>query len=116
MRSTKLLILLSIIGSACSCGVSRPDADLCVVNAPNKNRKCYNLKNDYNDDGSLKAGAKPVYRPNLTVEDLNKALVLDSPYDDQNPNPGHFEDGISRMKAWVRKLRDAATCQGGSAQ
>lgn len=81
------------------------------MNAPDRVRKCYNLKRDYGDDGFLKPDAKPTYRPNATIEDLNKALVLDSPHDATHPNPTHFEDGIARVKAWVKKLREAAACE-----
>lgn len=103
MKLTRLLILLWAAGSLSACGIPRPDADLCIVNAPNQNRKCYNLKRDYNADGSLRPGAKPTYRPNATIEDLNKSLVLDS--------PDGFPEGIARMKAWVRKLREASKCE-----
>lgn len=112
LKSTKLLILLLIAGSA-ACGVPRPDADVCIVIAPPEDaeyprqRKCYNLAKDYNDDGTLKAEAKPVYRPNPKIEDLNKAMLVDSPHDADNPNPAHFEDGIARIKAWIKKLREA---------
>lgn len=105
---TRLLTLLLIAGSLSACGIPRPNADLCIVNAPNLNRKCYNLKRDYRDDGTLKPGAVPTYRPNATIEDLNKALVLDS--------PDGFEDGIARMKAYVKKLREAAECKTGGAE
>ncbi len=108
---TRLLTLLLIAGSFSACGIDPPDADLCIVNAPNKNRKCYNLKNDYLEDGTLKPDAVAVYRPNATVEDLNKSLVLDSPYTVNNPNPTHFEDGIARVKAYVKKLREASKCE-----
>lgn len=106
LKSTLLLILLSIAGNGCS---PLPDVDVCIVNAPNQNRKCYNLKNDYNSDGTLRADAKPVYRSNVTVLDLNKALVIDSPHDESHPNPVHFEDGIARLKAWIKKLREEQT-------
>lgn len=105
---TRHLTALLIAGSLAGCGVPRPDADLCIVNAPNLNRKCYNLKRDYDDDGSLKPGAVPTYRANATVQDLNKALLIDSPFDAEHPNPTHFEDGIARMKAWVKELREAS--------
>jgi hypothetical protein len=61
------------------------------------------LKRDYRDDGTLKPGAVPVYRPNLTVEDLNKGLFIDSA---SGP-----EDGLARLKAYIKKLREAAECK-----
>jgi hypothetical protein len=89
--------VLSTVFSLWACA-DRPDVDLCIINAPNKNRKCFNLAKDYQDDGSLKPGAMPVYRATSTIEDLNKSLVLDS-----STGP---EDAIARMKAWVRKLQE----------
>ncbi len=95
-----LLMVFSLVGCA-----SGPDVDVCVVNAPAKNRKCYNLKTDYNEDGSLKKTAVPKYRPNLTIDDLNKAMVIDSPHEDPVKEPGHFEIGIARLKAYIQTLR-----------
>jgi len=66
------------------------------------------MKRDYDDDGVLKPGAKATYRPNLTIDDLSKALVVDSPFDDEHPNPTHYEDGIARLKTYIRELRDEA--------
>lgn len=101
---TRLPTTLSLVFSLAACGIPRPDADLCIVNAPNKNRKCYNLKRDYRDDGTLRPGAIPTYRPNPTVEELNKSLIIDSA---DGP-----EEGIARVKAWIKKLREAASsCQ-----
>lgn len=111
MKLTWLLTLLLITGN--SCAVARPDADLCIVNALDRNRKCYNLKRDYQDDGTLKGEALPVYRSNDTLEDLNKALVLDSPH--ESGGQMHFEDGIARMKAWVKKLRLSSSCNKSEA-
>lgn len=101
-RSTRLLTLLWIAGSLPGCATGRPDADVCIVNAPNKTRKCYNLKRDYQDDGHLMPVATPTYRPTPTLDSLNKALVLDS--------EDGFEEGIARVKGWVKKLREAAKC------
>ena len=104
MRPIKLLMACSFL-SACG-GVTRPDIDLCIVNGPNLNRKCYNMARDYNDDGTLKASAKPVYRANKTVMDLSKAFVLDS--------PTGFEDGLVGMKTYIKELRNHyANCKAG---
>lgn len=94
LRSIKLLTLVSIISS---CAVARPNTDVCIVNAPNNNRKCYNLKSDYNDDGSRKATAVPVYRDNKSIDDLNKAMVVDS--------PTGYEDGLAALKTYINQLR-----------
>lgn len=94
----RLSISLWMVFSLTSCAVARPDIDLCIVNAPNGVRKCYNYQRDYNDDGSLKSSAKAFYRKNATVSDLNKAFVVDS--------PSGFEDGLASLKAYIRELRD----------
>lgn len=93
----KVATLLLAVSSLTGCAVERPNIENCIVNAPNRNRKCYNFSKDYNDDGSLKAGAVPVYRANATIEDLNKAYVVDS---DQG-----FPEALARLKAYIKKLR-----------
>lgn len=92
-----MLFLVSSLISGCA-GISKPAAYGCIVNAPAKNRKCYSFKTDFNDDGNLKPTAKPVYRSNETIEDLNKAFVLDS-------DTG-FEDGLARVKTTIRDARE----------
>lgn len=91
MRQTMLLITFSLAGCA-----SRPDATVCIVNAPAKNRKCYNLKDDYTDTGQLKANAKPKYLPANSVDDLNKNATVDP-------------DGLAEIKAWLGDMRDECT-------
>lgn len=67
-----LRILFLMIFSGCAGSIERPDAPICVANAPKKYVKCYNLKTDYRDDGKRIAGAKPTYYRLATVEDVNK--------------------------------------------
>lgn len=110
LKLTRLLILLLTVSSI-GCGVPRPNSDVCTVNAEHKNRKCYNLRDDYDEEGHLKPDATPEYRPNATIEELNKATLIDSPYSEQEPNPHHFENGLARLKAYIKKLREA---QGGN--
>lgn len=74
---TKQLILLLIISSVVACA-KRPDSDVCVVNAPAKHSKCYNLLHDYDDEGNLKHGAAATFKPANTIDDLNKAVWTDS--------------------------------------
>jgi hypothetical protein len=95
---TKQLTLLSIIFSLTACaGITKPDTDVCIVNAPNKNRKCYNMATDYDDNGQRLATAKPVYRPNAQISDLNKFLCIDS--------PTGTVDGQAALSAWIQKIR-----------
>lgn len=98
MRLMTLLMAFNILLSGCST-IKKPNTDLCIVNAPAKHRKCYNLKTDYDDNGKLKPGAAPVYRSNVTVDDLNKATLIDS--------PTGFEDGLADLKSYIKKLREA---------
>lgn len=102
------VILLWMVSSIAlvGCAMGRPDVEVCIVNAPNSVRKCYNLRDDYDDQGRLKPGARPKYHPNVVIGDLNKALLVDSPHDAQNPNPNHFEDGAARLKAWIQRMRE----------
>jgi hypothetical protein len=99
-----LLVAFSLAGCA---GIPKPKTDLCIVNAPNENRKCYAMDKDYDDTGKLKPGAVPVYRKNTALSDLNKFLVIDSP-------TGTI-DGQAELKAWLQKLRSHyANCQSGN--
>ena len=95
------LLLLSGCGA-----IERPNTDLCIINAQAHHRVCYNIRDDYTDEGKLKPDAKPKIRINLSIEDLDKALIVDSPYDEENPNPTHFEDGLARLKTWIKELRE----------
>lgn len=101
MKLTKLLTTLFVAFNLAACGaIPKPNTDLCIVNAPDgttHKRKCYNMATDYDDNGVLLATAKPVYRENARVEDLNKFLVIDS--------PTGTVDGQSALSAWVQKLR-----------
>jgi hypothetical protein len=110
MKSTKQLILLLIAFSLSGCaGIQKPNTDLCIVNAPpgdttTHKRKCYNMATDFDDNGVRLPAAKPVYRENPTVQDLNKFLVIDS--------PTGTVDGQAALQAWVQKLRQHfANCQ-----
>ncbi len=94
MRLTAHLITLSVLSFACA-SIPRPDTDMCVVNAPMKHQKCYNLNRDYDSSGNLNAGAVPTYKPAVVVEDLNKNITTDA-------------DGWAHLKAYIRELRRKA--------
>src|ERR1019366_3139289 len=93
MRLLMLLVGFDLLFSGC--GINRPDTNICIVNAPAKNRKCYNLLRDYDDTGALKKGAVPQYRANLTIDDLNKALIIDPVVPANN-------QGIANLNAWIQ--------------
>ena len=84
----RYLLFLSIA----ACNPPRPDTNICIVNAPNGNMKCYNLKEDYTDEGNLKPDASPSYTPLLSVLDINKYACTDP-------------DGLSNLKVYIRELR-----------
>lgn len=103
----RVLISLLAVFSLSSCGVSRPDIYLCGVNAQKKYLRCFNFRDDYNDDGSLKAGAKPTLRPVPDLAALDKAFVIDS--------KTGYEDALAGLKTYVKQLRDHyANCQAGN--
>ena len=93
------LIPLLIIFSGCVTGsmkpshdVERPDADLCFINATLKHKKCYNLKADYNQDGSRKPSAKARFYPLPDVSAIDSNVCAD---------PKSFE----ALKAYFNLLR-----------
>ena len=73
--------------------IKKPDTDICVLNAPEKHQICYNVKKDFDDDGRIKAGAKPKIKPYAVLEDANKNICTDP-------------EGWENMKAYVKKLRE----------
>lgn len=92
----KLLMVFSLL---CACAhIPPPDADACIVNAPAKNRKCYNFSRDYDENGQLKPDAKPIYRSNANIADLNKAFLID--------HPNGFPTGLANLKAYIKTLRE----------
>lgn len=96
-----LILHLTAYSLVFGCSIQRPDTDLCVVNAPDRHQKCYNLKKDYNDDGKLNPSAKPTFKPAVTVEDLNKNICTDP-------------DGFANLKTYVKELRHAyEQCKAG---
>lgn len=96
MRRMTLLTVCSMV--LAGCGVPRPDAELCVVNAPAKHRKCYNLRDDYDDTGKLIPTASPSFAPVEKIDDLNKHTTMDP-------------ESWTKVKAYIKKLREA---QGGN--
>lgn len=87
------LITLLMISNFLACAIPRPDTELCVVNAPGLTRKCFNLRDDYDDNGKLKPDASPLYLDTVTVQDLNKNVCTDP-------------DGLANLKAYIKELRE----------
>lgn len=90
---TLLMTLLTALNLSGCGGVERPDTNVCVVNYELMHLKCYNLKNDYNDDGNLKPGSKPHFKAITGLTSLNSYVVTDP-------------DGWANLKAYIRKLRE----------
>ena len=95
----KLMMLVLIALSICSCSqIQRPDADICVVNyATDKlpHLTCFNIKRDYNDDGSLKADAKPVKKLIKTPQSLNAGKYIS-------------KEDWPAFQVWIQDTRDWA--------
>ena len=85
-----IVVFLGIIGCA---GVQRPDADICGVNAKSSKLRCYNIKNDFNDDGTRKPDAQPVNKKISSLNDLNGGIYV---------SPADFE----KFKVWLGDSRD----------
>lgn len=90
-KLTTLFLAFSL--AACST-IKKPNANLCVVNAPAQHVKCYNLSTDYTDDGNVRASAKAKYFRAATVTDLNKGIWMSN---------GDWAE----VKKWIRELRKA---------
>lgn len=82
-----------LILTGCSSSVERPDTDLCVINAPLNQMKCYNLKRDYDSNGVIKPEATGKLYPVEGVEDVNK-FICTSPED------------FANLKSYIKALRE----------
>lgn len=92
MRLMTALVTFSLL--ACS-SIQRPDSWICGVNAKGMKLRCYNLKSDYDQNGSLNPGAKPQEYPLKSINDLNAWVCMD---------PASLE----KMKIYMGDLRDYA--------
>lgn len=90
MQLIKLLIVSSIICALNGCAIlqrlldpsiERPNALLCVVNAPigstTPHKDCWNMKTDYDANGKKLPGVKPMVMPLNSLNDLNKTFSMD---------------------------------------
>jgi len=95
------------ISSLAACGgIDRPDAAMCVANAPGKHSKCYNLKNDFHDDGKRKADAKAFYYRLETVQDVNK-MVFTTP-----DGFGEIKKTLAATRRYIAQLqKDLERCK-----
>ncbi len=92
MLQRTFLVVCSFAILSCA-KISRPDADICVVNAFGKKLTCYNLARDYNDDGLIKPGTPAHFKPAPDIDSVNKHVVMSAA-------------DFGKFKAYVKKLRE----------
>lgn len=102
MQQTLLLAVFSIHLFACSY-VPLPHTNLCVANPALKHSKCYWLDKDYQEDGTLKPGAKPNFKPLITIDDMNKSIWTDP-------------DSWGSLKGYIKTLREELSSCGSPRQ
>lgn len=91
----KLPMTLLTAFSLFSCAhIRRPNAELCVVNAPAAHLKCYNVAEDYNEGGYLKPRATAKFFRAENVHDLNKGVWMSNA-------------DWAKIKVWISDLRRA---------
>jgi hypothetical protein len=91
LRGIRLAICSSLLIVSAGCSVPRPKGDVCIVDAARSRLLCYDMYNDYDKDGKLKAGAK--LRSVPSPESFDKYLVLDP-------------DATAELKIYMRRLRE----------
>lgn len=89
----RLAILLTICSLVVGCAVPRPKANICILNAKDRELICYNLHDDYDKDGKIKEDAKPLIIPIESLMELDKYTCTD---------PESFQ----KIKVWLRRLKD----------
>lgn len=91
-------LLLSLSGCALLRNVDRPDTNLCVANVELLQRKCVNLKTDYDSDGNLNKNATPIVYSYKSAQEMLQAL---------DKSVGTDPVGWGNLKAYLRNLRSA---------
>lgn len=87
----KRLMISFLICSGCA-SVQRPDTNIYGVNKSAGKLRGYNLKSDYNSDGTRKPGAQPKERPFTDID--NGWVCTDA-------------RGFKNLTVYVQDLRDA---------
>lgn len=96
--SFNLILTAMVVTTLTSCGITRPNIQIGNVNAPKKQFRSYNMRDDYDDEGNRKPGAKPKIYSLHDLDDMNKWMCITS---DEGP-----EEAQARLLAYLRKLRD----------
>jgi hypothetical protein len=76
--------------------ISRPDADVCGINFSSDKPAhllCFNMKDDFNDDGVLHAGVKPHIKPIKNAAQLNAGKYVS-------------KEDWPKIQVWLQDLRD----------
>jgi len=96
MRSMTLLVAFSLCGCA---GVPRPDAYINGFNAKSQPMKIrgYNIRKDFNDDGSRKKNATPREIVVESCQDLNGYMMQ---------SPADFEKSLVYLKQMRQAYND----------
>ena len=79
--------------------VQRPDADICGINYATNSAPhltCFNIKDDYNDDGTLKSTAKSHRKLIPTPQSLNAGKYIS-------------KEDWPKVQVWLQDLRDYAS-------
>jgi hypothetical protein len=90
----RLLMMSFLAYSLVACSaIQRPDALVCGVNAKGMKLRCYNIKRDFNDDGTRKPNVQPSEIKIQSIHDLNGGIYF---------SPSDFE----KLKVWLGDMRD----------
>lgn len=93
--TSRLGIIILILGINGCANVQRPNSWLCGVNGVAGKLRCYNLRDDYTNEGTLKPDVKPLEHPLKSIKELNGWVCMD-------PN------SLEKMKVYMGDLRDYA--------
>lgn len=91
-KKLTLLPMTLLMASSCATLPERPDTYLCVINALGNNRKCYNMKEDFDVEGNLLDTAVPFYQHTTSIDDLDKQIVID-------------QESFTNLKIYLKELR-----------
>lgn len=98
LKKLMTVLILPLMSFNCSSKVSRPDTEICVINALSHEMRCFNLRKDYDASGTRRTDSQPVIREILGLEDVHKMTCT---------NP----DGLAELKRYISELREKAECQ-----
>lgn len=119
---TVLLVAYSVLGAS-SCATSqvpRPDTNICDINVKAMHLKCYNLKTDYDQSGTLLPTAKAHYMPCASAQPCTDPATHYASEHDMlqalDEYTGTDPDGWAGFKAYINDLKDADSgqCQGSA--